>query len=250
MNLTKTKGVVLRTINIKEADRILEIYSDDLGKVRAIARGVRKIKSRLAGHLEPFTYVELLFARGRGDLATITGAKAIEHHEFIRRDLKKVASASYLAELVSRLSPDGQESKRFPELLRAAFTALEHDHDVVLVTSYFEWQAIIVGGWEPNLHACASCHQKLYPQALAFSHALSGVLCRNCRSADSEARSVSPEAVKLLRCYSERSFNEIEGILVSEKVRQEVKRLTDLVVSETLEREPRSKAFMQHLETV
>lgn len=250
MNLTKTRGVVLRAINIKEADRIIEIYSDDLGKVRAVARGIRKIQSRMAGHLEPFTYVELMFAQGRGDLPTITGAKALEHYESIRRNLKRVAVASYLSELVSRLTPDNQASRRFPELLRAAYTALNNDHDPKLVTGYFEWQAITVAGWEPNLYNCARCHRKLYPQGLSLSMMQSGVLCPDCRHTDRESHAISPEAVKLLRCHAERSFNEVEGLLVSGKVRGEVKRLTDLIVRQTLEREPKSKAFMMHLETV
>lgn len=250
MSLTKTRGVVLRTINIREADRIIEIYSDDLGKVRAIARGVRKIQSRLAGHLEPFTYVDLMFAQGRGELPTITGAKALEHFEFIRRDLHKVAVASYLSELVGKLTPDNQVSRRFPELLRTAFKALDADHDTKLVASYFEWHAITVAGWEPNLYACASCHQPLYPPDLAFSHMFTGVLCGSCRSADREAATISAEAVKLLRFNSERSFSEVAGLLVTDHIRQEVRRLTELIVYQTLEREPRSKAFMRHLETV
>lgn len=250
MNLTKTRGVVLRAINIKEADRIIEIYSDDLGKVRAVARGVRRIQSRMAGHLEPFTYVELMFAQGRGDLPTITGAKALEHYGSIRHDLKRMSVASYLSELIGRLTPDNQASRRFPELLKAALTALDNGHDPKLVTGYFEWQAITVAGWEPNLYNCASCHQKLYPVELAFSHMSGGVLCPDCRQTDREARAVSPEAVKLLRCHAERSFNDVEGLLVSNKVRQEVKRLTDHIVRQTLEREPKSKVFMMHLETV
>lgn len=245
--LTKTTGVVLRATNVKEADRILEIYSDDLGKVRAVARGVRKIQSRLAGHLEPFTYVELMFAQGRGDLPTITGAKAIEQFDFLRRDLKRVAAASYLAELVSRLTPERQISQRFPELLKSAFHMLDTDHAPKRVLAYFEWQAVATAGWEPDLYECANCHQKLYPQGLSFSLEHSGVLCKECATIDREARDISPETVKLLRCYAERSFADVEGLLVGDKVRTEAKRLTDMVVRYTLEREPRSKAFLAHM---
>lgn len=250
MSLTKTRGVVLRTHNVGEADRILEIYTDELGKVRAIARGVRKIQSRLAGHLEPFTYVDLMLARGRGDLPTITGAKALEHYQGLRDDLKRVAVASYLAELVSRLTPDGQASRRYPLLLREAYKALNGGHDYALVGSYYEWQAIQASGWEPQVGSCVHCHARLYPQGLVFSFALGGVLCKQCADRDREAVKVSPEVVKLLRCYSGLSFSDITGLLVSTKVRKATTRLTDMVVRHTLEREPRTKAFMRHLETV
>lgn len=250
MSLTKTRGVVLRTTNLREADRIIEIYSDDLGKIRGVAKGVRKIQSRLAGHLEPFTYVDLMLARGRGDLATITGAKAVEHYAALRRDLDSVAVASYLAELVSRLTPDGQVSRRFPMLLRHALRALDNHHDPREVAAYYEWQGIIIGGWEPQLHHCVNCYQKLFPQGLAFSIALSGVLCKNCAPDDPEALQVSPEAVKLLRYYSERTFDEVQGLLIQKSVRVETQKLADRVVRQTLEREPRSKAFLSHLERV
>ena len=248
--LTKTKGVILRAIDIKEADRILEIYTDDLGKIRAVARGVRKISSRLAGHLEPFTYVDLMLAQGRGDLPTITGAKALEHYPALRRDLGRVAPAAYISELVSKLTPDGQGSKRFPDLIRYALRGLDTDSDPRRVVSYYEWQAILVGGWQPSLHSCVGCGQKLYPQDLSFSVAMSGILCKQCTQEDPEAVSVSPEAVKLLRCYSEMPFVDVEGLLVTEAVRKETTHLTDLLVRYLLSREPRSKAFLRHVETV
>lgn len=250
MSLTKTRGVVLRAINIREADRILEIYSDDLGKLRAVAKGVRKIQSRLAGHLEPFTYVDLMLAKGRGELPTVTAARALKHYEGVRRDLKRVAAASYIAELVGRLSPDGQASRYFPKLLRSALEELASEQDARRVTSYYEWQALAVAGWEPNLRTCVHCDGKLYPSQLAFSIALSGVLCKSCRAHDKEALDISPEAVKLLRLYSEAPFREVRGLLVTDRVHKEAKKLVDQVVRYTLEREPRSKSFLAHVETV
>lgn len=250
MSLSKTRGVILRAINIREADRILEIYTDELGKVRAVAKGVRKIQSRLAGHLEPFTYVDLMLAQGRGDLPTITGARALEHYQSIRKDLNRVAVASFLAELVSRLTPDNQASRRFPVLLRESFKMLDAGYDPVNVGSYYEWKMLGAAGWEPQVKQCVACHERLYPQGLGFSLDLGGVLCKNCVHQDREVIQVSPELVKLLRCYADRPFTDIEGLLVSKKVRQETARLTDRTVRHTLEREPRARAFMRHLETV
>ena len=212
-----------------------------------MARGIRKIKSRLAGHLEPFTYVDLMLAKGRGDMPTITGAKAISHFPGIRKNVEAMASAAYLAELVGKFNPDEQVSKRFPGLLRDSFEALDSGHDPVAVVAYFEWQAVTAAGWRPELHNCVNCYQKLYPQGLSFSLASGGVLCKNCAHLDSEAFAVSPEAVKLLRCYSGNSFAEVEGILVGKDVRQETTRLVDRIVRYTLDRAPKSKAFLAHL---
>lgn len=250
MSLTKTKGVIIRATNLREADRILEIYSDELGKIRAVARGVRKIQSKLAGHLEPFTYVDLMLAKGRGDLPTITGAKAISHFSGLRKDVERMASASYLAELVSRLNPDEQTSKRFPALLRDSFEALDTGHRPAQVVAYYEWYAVTAAGWQPELDHCVNCYEKLYPQGLSFSLSAGGVLCKNCVQLDREAIAVSPEAIKLLRCYSTMTFDEAEGVMVGKDVRKETNRLVDQIVKHTLERAPRSKAFLAHLEAL
>jgi DNA repair protein RecO (recombination protein O) len=250
MTLTKTRGVVLRAINLKEADRILEIYSDDLGKLRAVAKGVRKIQSKLAGHLEPFTYVDLMLAKGRGDLPTITGARAINHFPGIRTDVDRMASAVYLGELVSKLNPDQQASRRFPTLLQESLSALDTGREPTSVVAYYEWRALMTAGWEPELTACVHCHQRLYPQKLRFSLSLGGVLGKECAAEDGEAFAVSPEAVKLLRCYAEMPYAEVDGIMISDKVRKETHELVDKVVKYTLERAPRSKDFLNHLETV
>ncbi len=249
MSILKTRAIVLRTIDLREADRIIELYTDQYGKLRAVARGIRKISSRLAGHLEPFTDTEVMLAEGRGDLPTITGAKAVCHYAGLRRDLAAVAAASYVAELVCRLTPDQQPSRRFPVLLRECLQALDRQHDSQVVARYFEWRAIQASGWEPDLRHCALCHRQLSPHGLAWSFAHGGVLCSQCRVQDPAARAVSADALKVLRLYAEQPFSEAAGVLVTTAVQRETRKLVDQVVSATLEREPKSRAFLNHLET-
>ncbi|MDP4000373.1 MAG: DNA repair protein RecO [bacterium] len=244
MSLSKTKGVVLRTINVGEADRILEIFTDDRGKLRAVARGVRKIRSKLAGHLEPFTYVDLLLAKGKGDLPVIAGAKALSHYQGIRTDLDRVAVASYLSELVGKLNADEDVSRQVLSLVRAAFSALEGGYEPRLVADYYQWQAITLAGLRPDLYACVECGRKLFPNELAFSPGLGGVLCKECVAVDAEAIAVSPEAIKLLRAFTERPFAEASGILVRAPVRKEVSNLLERLVHHHLEREPKSRRFL------
>lgn len=245
--LKKTNGIILRGHNFGEADRVLEVYSDSFGKIRVVAKGVRRIKSRLAGHVEPFMYAELMVAEGRGDLSTLAGARAIEQYEFLRRDLKRVAAASYIAELVSRLTPDGQVSRRFPELLREALTRLNGHHNPARVVAYYEWQAVAAAGWEPDLYVCAECGKRLYPQGLRFSLQYQGVLCKECHTHDAQAQPIQPETVKLLRCVAERSFEDFAGVLTSKGIHDEAKLVADSVVHTTLDREPRSRSFLSHI---
>lgn len=250
MNLTRTRAMVLSGKSFREADKILEFYSDDYGKIRAVAKGVRKIKSKLGGHLEPFTDVDLMLAKGRGELWTVTGAKAVTHYPGMRRNLQAVAVASYLAELVGRLSPDAQANQWFPDLLRTAFSSLEAGHDPNRVVAYYEWQSIMLAGWEQDLRHCTHCRQRLYPQGLSYSTTLGGVLCKECADEDRQALAISPDVVKLLRCYAERPFGDVQGLLVGKSVWKETKQVSDRVVRQILEREPKSRAFLETMETV
>ncbi len=245
--LKKTKGIVLRGHNFGEADRILEVYSEDFGKIKVVAKGVRRIKSRLAGHVEPFMYAEFMLAEGRSELLTLTGARALEQYEFVRRDLGRLAAASYIAELVSKLTPEGQLSRRFPELLRDSLTRLNSHYDPAKVVAYYEWQAIATAGWEPDLYHCTECGNRLYPQSLAFSLRYQGVLCKECRIHDSAAQSIDPETVKLLRCVAERSFEDFNGVLASRGIQEEAKSVVDSIVQATLERAPYSRSFLSHI---
>jgi DNA repair protein RecO (recombination protein O) len=247
--LTKTRGTILRTWNLGEADRILEIQTDELGLVRAVARGVRKIRSKLAGHLEPFTDVELMLASGRGDLMTVTGAKAIELHQQLRTDLDRMTAAAAIAELLGKLSPDGQVSRRFPPLLRDAIGAIDTADDPTFARTYYEWQIIRTSGWEPELGRCVSCGRELDPERLAFSFRHGGTICRECRLEDPEAVETTADVIKLLRLFGDRSWEQITGLGISEEAKLGTVRLVDHLIHSTLEREPRSKQVGRQLES-
>lgn len=247
--LIRTRGTILRTWNLGEADRILEIQTDELGLVRAVARGVRKIKSKLAGHLEPFTDVELMLAEGRGDLMTVTGAKAITARAGLRTDLDRMTSASAVAELVSKLSPDRQVSRRFPGLVRDALGALNDSPEPTYTAAYFEWQLIRASGWEPQLGECVSCGVPLEAGQVSFSFQAGGTICRDCRTDDPQAVEVSVDVIKLLRLFTRRTYLEVAAVAVSEFAQTGAIRIVDSLVHHTLDREPKAKRVTRQLRT-
>ena len=245
--LTKTRGTVLRSWNLGEADRILEIQTDELGLVRAVARGVRRVRSKLAGHLEPLTDVELMLASGRGDLMTVTGAKARALHSGLRTNLDQLTAASAVAELVSRSAPAAEPNPQLSELTRTALAALEITDQPEWVSAFYEWQLVRAGGWEPELGQCVSCGRSLEPARTAFSFTAGGTICHECRLEDPAAVEIGPEAVKVLRLFSQRSYRELTQVEIPAAVRQEVIELVDRLVQHTLDREPKAKRVGKQL---
>src|SRR5918995_3499580 len=122
--LYKDEAVVLKTIKLGEADRIVTILTRSHGKVRAVAKGVRKTKSRFGARLEPFTQVDLMIYRGRRDLDTITSADIISSFDALRTNYKRLTAAAAMVELVEKITPDRERSFPIYDLLLAALRAL------------------------------------------------------------------------------------------------------------------------------
>lgn len=133
----KTEGIILKRINFGEADRILTIYTKHYGKIRAIAKGVRRITSRKGGNVELFNHVTLFLARGR-NLDIISEAQVLNSYKSWRRNLKKVGFAYYFCELVDKLTPDGQENRAVFELLRDFLDKIERESLPELARSFEE----------------------------------------------------------------------------------------------------------------
>ncbi|HWH05210.1 MAG TPA: DNA repair protein RecO, partial [Gaiellaceae bacterium] len=114
---TKTEAVVLRSFRLGEADRVLHVYTADRGRVGAVAKGIRKTKSRFGARLEPFSHVELMLHQGSGELGTVTGVSLVRSHHGVREDPYRLGVATVGAEAMLRLFPEQEANER-------AFTAL------------------------------------------------------------------------------------------------------------------------------
>jgi DNA repair protein RecO (recombination protein O) len=190
----KDEGVVLSTIKLGEADRILTIFTRENGKVRAVAKGVRKTKSRWGARLEPFTRVDLLIYRGRS-LDTITAADIIEAHPGIRADYVKLTSAAALAELVDKISPDRERAESTYDLLLAGLSAI-HEGKGTSVVPAFLVKLLSLSGFHPSLQVCAGCGDTRGLEA--FSPAMGGVICLGCWEEDESAMRLGADRILLM----------------------------------------------------
>ena len=121
----KEQGIVLRSIKLGEADKIVSILTQGSGKVRGVAKGIRKTTSRFGGRLEPFTHVNLMLYRGRGALDTITQAEIIAPHRNIRDDLSLFAAGETMLEAVDKVSEEHERNVKLAILLLSGLRALD-----------------------------------------------------------------------------------------------------------------------------
>jgi DNA repair protein RecO (recombination protein O) len=197
MTLRRDSGVVLRTYRLGEADRIVVLATEEHGKVRAVAKGIRKTTSKWGARLEPLSHVSLLWWQGRGDLAVVNQAEVVDHFPTLREDLERVASGLAMLEVVDQLALEGHPDPGLYRMLVGALRALADERtDPAMVAPAFFLKVLAHEGTEPILHACASCgRDEREAELVAFNLAEGGTLCRECR----HGRAVSPDALEVVR---------------------------------------------------
>ncbi len=177
MAIRSDQGIVLRSFPFGEADRVVVILSPNHGKLRTVAKGIRKTKSRFGGRLEPFTHVDLVLYEGR-NLDTITQVSVIETFSHLRDDLDQVIAAGTMVEAVDAVASEGEPSLRLFLLLQRGLRALDQgETSSDLVTAFLLKLAEVIG-LAPALDFCASCGRQA--QTLRFGFAAGGAVCDNC----------------------------------------------------------------------
>ena len=178
IGLYKTQGIVLRSMRLGEADRIVTFYTQHHGRVRAVAKGVRKSKSRFGGRLDAFTHVDLMLYKSRGDLDIVSSAEIIGRPRRLRADYPSFCAASAMADAVDRTTPERERNARTFLLLRSALQALEDGADDPPLLAYaFLAKLTDMSGLHPTLGVCVECGSDA---RVAFSHGRGGAVCGAC----------------------------------------------------------------------
>lgn len=187
----RDEGIVLRTMRLGEADRIITFITPEHGKVRAVAKGVRKTKSKLGGRLDLLTHVSLMCWKGR-ELDVVTQVEVIDIFRPIREDLDKMPVAFTMLEAVDQVAVERHPVPELFKMLVGALTTLAGDGGAVLLGAFL-WKLLALEGVSPVVDHCTACGEPA--ELVAFDEAMGGFLCRSCRS----GQAVSGEAVALIR---------------------------------------------------
>ncbi len=238
----KTEGIILRRRNLGEADSIFTVFADREGKFDAIAKGVRKARSRMRGHLEPLTRTRMMLARGR-NLDVFTQAETVTPYRALREDLERSAAAIYCAELVDRFTAEHMEHPGLYGLILEVLDALEAgapEH----VVRYFEQQMLFQMGYEVQLDACAVCGSRLPEEEALLSPSAGGLVDYGCRVVAGSGRVVSVRAIKVLRYARAASIEAFAGIRMDADLAPELQAALGDVLRYVLDRELNSGKFV------
>ena len=242
----QTEAIIIKKTKLGEADRILTLYTPDLGKIQAVARGVRRPKSKMAGHLELLTHSKISLARGR-NLDIVTGAQTIDSFLPLKTDLWLTAYGLYIIELVNQITPDQSADEALFHLMLEALTNLCTSDNQVLLLRYFELKMLEMTGFRPQLHECVSCHQPLEPLVNSFCAGTGGMLCPLCALKQPFSFEVSVNALKVLRFIQDNNFTAVSRLKVNSMLARELEALTRHYLRYLLEREVKSVAWLDTL---
>jgi DNA repair protein RecO (recombination protein O) len=241
----KTDGVIIRRRNSGEADSILTVFSESEGKFDAVARGVRKARSHMRGHLEPLTFTRMLIARGR-HLDVFTQAETLNPYRAIREDLDRTAVALYCAELVDHLAAERVKQPEVFHLLLETLDALEAGAESH-VARLFEVQLLAEAGYQIQLDACASCGERLTPEPTLLSPPAGGLVCIDCRAAAATGRLVSLRGLKVLRYARGATVAEFAALRIDEGLAHELRQALGDVIRHTIDRDPNTNRYLDEL---
>src|SRR3954453_7972803 len=178
----KTDAIVLRSIRYGEADRVLHLYTPDRGRVSAIAKGVRKARSRFGGRLAPVFRLQLVLFEGRGDLLTVTAAETIAGHPRLREHAGALEGAARACEAVARVFDDGEPHAGVYHLLANELALLDGEPARATRSNAlaFRLKLLLAAGFAPQLAGCASCGEREH--LVGFSGSAGGVVCGACEA--------------------------------------------------------------------
>jgi len=248
--LHHTEAIVLKRHDFGEADRILTLYTPDRGKQRAIAKGVRRIASRKAGHVELFVHAGVLLAEGRS-LHVLTQADTIDSFRGLRDDLTRTSYAYHVAEILDRFVEEDMASPPTFQLLRGTFGALAAADQPSLVARYFEVRLLGLMGYRPELFHCASCRAELQSERNAFSPEAGGVVCPACRGRHADAEAIDDPTFRVLRFLQARDWSDVGRLSLTPATLGSLERIMVSYIHCLLERELKSIEFlrgMRHLD--
>jgi DNA repair protein RecO (recombination protein O) len=245
----RASAVVVRHGDWGEADRLLTLYTREQGMVRVVAKGARKITSRKAGHLQPFTHVSVQLAKGR-DLLIVTQAETINAFLPLHDDLTKTSHAAYVVELLYRFSyeEEGGNPTLF-RLLTETLDRIEKEEDAWLAIRYYEMRLLDSVGFRPQLFECANCGREILAEDQFFSFTSGGVICPRCGQGLPNLTTISLETLKYLRHFQRSSYRDASRARPSPEVQKEAEILMQKYFTYLLERELNTPGFIKRVKS-
>jgi DNA repair protein RecO (recombination protein O) len=242
----QTEAIIIKKTKLGEADRILTMYTPGLGKIQGVAKGVRRPKSKLSGHLELLTYSQVTLAQGN-NLDTITGSQTINGFTPLKTDLWLTSYGLYITELVNQFTAERVEDERLFRLLLDTLQNLCQANNRELLLRYFEVHLLEETGYRPQLQECVTCHRVLEPTTNSFCARIGGIVCPSCAVNQPFSRPLSLNALKVLRFIQRNNFDTVGRLKIDTGLSLELENITRSFLKYLLERDVRSANWLDEL---
>jgi len=245
-----TDAIVLSRFDLGEADRVLTLITPASGKLKAIAKCVRRPTSRLGGSLEPFAELTVGLARGR-TFDVVTEVRVGHAWLNLRDSLESAATAWYLAELADRSLEERHAAEPLYALLRRAYELLDANMSPGRVARWYEMHLLDELGQRPEVDRCVECDRMLEAEErFRWVPPLGGVLCERCPGPPHDRTGLTLEGVKLLKAYQRLDIEALAALRIAGAVEREVETALRDFTGQALERQARSLAFLDEVRQV
>ncbi|MDQ0213912.1 DNA repair protein RecO (recombination protein O) [Oikeobacillus pervagus] len=241
----KCEGIVIRTTNYGESNKITTIFSREFGKIGLMARGAKKPNSRLSAITQLFTHGQFLFQKTSG-LGTLQQGEMTTTMRNIKEDLIRTSYASYIVELLDKGVEDRKPNPYLFELLLQTLQYIHEGYDNEIVTNIFEMKMLQVIGISPELNQCVHCGER--EGRFAFSIRENGFLCHRCFEVDPYLLPISQATAKLLRLFYYFDLNRLGDIHVKEQTKKEIRTVISMYYDEYSGLYLKSRRFLEQME--
>jgi DNA repair protein RecO (recombination protein O) len=243
----KIQAIVTKKTKLGEADRILTLYSLEMGKIQGVAKAVRRPDSRLSGHLELLTYSDIALVSGK-NIDTIIGSHTVNTFLPIRNDLEKLSCALYMIDLINSFTAEETADTYLFNLLLKSLEGLTRSENCYLLLRYFELNVLKNVGYRPELEKCVLCRRPAGENDVTFSPSAGGVICPSCLLMRQHyGYKLTPNGLRLLRRIQSTEWPELSQTLIDNHFVLENGRLLRSYIRYLLERDLKSTAWLEEL---
>ena len=244
--LFRTEGIILKSIKLNEADKIVTIFTKDFGRIKGIVKGVRKTKSQFGSSMENFTIIKLLAFKGKS-FNTISQSEIIQSFFPQSKDLFRYGLAIQCTEMVDRLLVEEDPYLELYELFKDLLLLLKDEQNPILLVESFKWKLFALLGYQPELNRCTSCHHFVKKdEYYIFDISRGGICCLPCqRETGSFQIRISDYLLRLLQRVLIVDLEKIHNKDIEQTVLSEFGKINDLFLSYHFEMESRSRHFLK-----
>ena len=242
----QTEAIIIKKNRLAEADSVLTLLSPEFGKIQAVAKSVRKPRSKMAGHLELLTHSLVTFSHGR-NLDIITGSQTINAFLPLKTNFILTAYGLYIIELINRFTADEVNEENIFILLKNTLQNLCETNNPDTLSRYFEMKLLEFSGYNPQLQQCVICRKELTPVINSFSSISGGCVCPMCAHKQPFTVEITVNALKVLRFIQNNNYDTVSRLVINDKLGKELERLTRYYIKHILDSDVRSITYLDEL---